>query len=331
MEMVKTMQSLLRILDAVQNSISRCILATIIQIEGSAYLREGAAMLIEEDGHCTGMISPGCLEEDLILRCKEVFLSQCPQTVTYDLRSTDDYGWGQGMGCNGVMKILLEPITDSLKHDLLNLRTALENGQSVFHKKEFSKDYTLKNYSFEIVQQHQTEDMKRYNFYHLNAGYFYTFLFTPPPTLFIFGAGEDAKPLVSLALRIGFIVKLCDWRPGLCNETQFPSVNQYIIGSPQQIAYSLNLSSDDFVVIMSHNFSKDLDFLNIIRNYDIRYLGILGSKERTERLLGGDAYQNNVFSPIGLPIGAQGPEEIAVSIMAEILQEYRQESTVSKR
>ncbi|HHY73273.1 MAG TPA: XdhC family protein [Bacillus bacterium] len=320
------MQSMLKILEAVQKAANRSVLATIIQIEGSAYLKEGATMLIEENGHTVGMISPGCLEEDLILRCKDIFISQRPQTIVYDLRSIDDLGWGQGMGCNGVLRVLVEPVTKNLKNDLLSVKNSLENGHAVLHKKIFAVDYTLKNYSFEIVQEyeHENGDSQIYNFQHMYEGYTYSFLYTPAPALIIFGAGEDAKPLVSLASRIGFIVKLCDWRPSLCNELHFPTANQYIIGSPQEIVCSIDISEKDFVAIMSHSFSKDQEFLTNLRDYDVRYIGILGSRERTSRLLGMEREQKNIYSPIGLSVGAQGPEEIAVSIMAEILQQYRQ-------
>ncbi|KEF39224.1 xanthine and CO dehydrogenases maturation factor, XdhC/CoxF family [Schinkia azotoformans MEV2011] len=319
---LKNMQNLLRILEVVQNSTEKWIIATIINVDGSAYLKEGTLMLISESGQTVGMISPGCLEEDLVIRCKELFLSKRPQTVTYDLRSIDDIGWGQGIGCNGVLTILLEPIDEKLRKELLFLKNSLENGKTVLHEKEFSNDSTLKSYSFEI--DHGQEIIEKTNITRIQEGFKYTNLFTPPPVLLIFGAGEDAKPLVTLAAKIGFFVNLCDWRPGLCNEYHFPSANQYYIGGyPQKIMDQITLSKNDFVVIMSHNFSKDEEFLKNIINYDVRYIGILGSETRTKRLLKGKEYKNNLYYPIGLSIGAEGSEEIAVSIMAEIIQIFR--------
>ena len=279
-------------------------------------------MLISESGQTVGMISPGCLEEDLVLRCKEVFLSQQPQTFMYDLRSVDDFGWGQGIGCNGAITLLLEPITEKLRKELLFLKKALESGHAVLHEKEFSDDFMLKSYSFEIDRRQENVGNNN-NFTHIQEGYKYTYLFTPPPVLLIFGAGEDAKPLVSMAAKIGFIVKLCDWRPGLCNEYHFPSAKHYSIGSPQKIMEEITLIKNDFVVIMSHNFSKDEEFLQHIINRDVHYIGILGSEARTKRLLKGKECKSNLYYPIGLSIGAEGSEEIAVSIMAEIIQVYR--------
>src|SRR4051812_9853215 len=115
---MENMPAFFRILDSLQHSTTKSIMATIIHIDGSAYLKEGTSMLMMENGERIGMISAGCLEEDLFLRCMELFQSPYPQIVTYDLSSVDDYGWGQGMGCNAVIKILLEPITEKLKTDL---------------------------------------------------------------------------------------------------------------------------------------------------------------------------------------------------------------------
>ncbi|MEH7272479.1 XdhC family protein [Neobacillus vireti] len=319
------MPTLFRILDALQLSPIKSILATIIRIDGSAYLKEGTSMLMMENGERIGMISPGCLEEDLFLRSKELFQSPYPQVVTYDLSSVDDYGWGQGMGCNGVIKILLEPITEKLRTDLFFLKKSLEKGLSVLHEKVFSDDYTFKKSTFQIVSK---KDIKNhhYEFQPINEGYKYSYLFTPAPRILLFGAGEDAKPFVSLASKIGFTITLCDWRPGLCHESHFPSANQFIIGSPLHIIHSIHFSKNDYIVIMSHNFLKDQEFLAGLKNSEVNYIGILGSKERTTRLLGGGEYPNNLYFPVGLPIGAQGPEEIAVSIMAQIIQLYRNAS-----
>jgi xanthine dehydrogenase accessory factor len=322
----KCMQNFFRILNALQHSTAKSILATIIHIDGSAYLREGTSMLMMENGDRVGMVSPGCLEEDLLLRCKALLQSPYPQIVTYDLSSVDDYGWGQGMGCNGIIKILLEPVTEKLMTDFFFLKNSLEKGLSVLHEKVFSDDFTLKRSTFQIYPNKDINN--NYKFHPNNEGYKYTYLFIPPPRILIFGAGEDAKPLVSLASSIGFNVTLCDWRPGLCNESHFPSAYQFITGSPLHIINSIHFSKNDFIVIMSHNFLKDQEFLAGLKNSEVNYIGILGSKERTTRLLSGIKVQKNLFFPVGLPIGAQGSEEIAVSIMAQIIQLYRKSTEI---
>ncbi|MFD2443911.1 XdhC family protein [Bacillus sp. CGMCC 1.16607] len=324
------MENFIHLLHSVQQSYQKCVLATIIHIDGSAYLREGNSMLIMENGECIGILSPGCLEEDLVLRSKEVLLSQTPQTISYDLRSTDDLGWGQGIGCNGIMRILLEPITENYKHDLHSLLVSLENGHSVIRVKEFSDDFILKNSTFYFPHQLEYKEMMENIFPEtsrlilLDNVYKSIHIYKPSPVLVVFGAGEDAKPLVSIALNIGFKVLLCDWRPGYCNEQHIPSANQYIIGSPKVILDSIDFSNQHYVVIMSHSFIKDQEFLTSILKKDVHYVGVMGSKKRTQQLLGEVKFPSNLFSPIGLSIGAQGPNEIAVSIMAEIVQKFRE-------
>ncbi|MGG0717209.1 XdhC family protein [Robertmurraya massiliosenegalensis] len=316
------MLSTLKILGAIQDVTEKSILATIIQIEGSAYLREGAFMIIKENGEKVGMLSAGCLEEDLILRCREIFKTEISQTVMYDTSAIDDAGWGQGMGCNGTIRILLEPITQTIHTSLLSVKEALAQGYAVYHEKEFSDDFTVKKSAFEIIDEDLVTNTLP-TFYRTEEGYRFTYYFAPPPTVLVFGAGEDAKPFVDLASKVGFIVKLCDWRPGLCNEECFPNAHEYYVGSPTQIVDLLRISSNNFIVIMSHHFSNDREFLTAIKKYPSAYIGILGSKERTRRLLCEMTNQEQIFFPIGLPIGAKGPEEIAVSIMAEIIQKYR--------
>ncbi|WP_019156336.1 XdhC family protein [Robertmurraya massiliosenegalensis] len=316
------MLSTLKILESIQDENEKCILATIIQIEGSAYLREGTFMIIKENGEKVGMLSAGCLEEDLLLRCREIFQTEIPQTVIYDTSAIDDVGWGQGMGCNGVIRILVEPITQSLHTSLLSVKEALVQGYAVYHEKEFSEDFTVKKSAFEIIDEDLVTSSLP-TFYRTDEGYRFTYYFTPPPILCVFGAGEDAITLVDLASKIGFIVKLCDWRSGLCNEECFPNAHEYYIGSPSHIVDLLRISQSHFIVIMSHHFSKDQEFLHAVLNFSPAYIGILGSKERTRRLLPDPINRDHIHYPIGLPIGAQGPEEIAVSIMAEIIQTYR--------
>lgn len=151
----------------------------------------------------------------------------------------------------------------------------------------------------------------------------YVHCFEPRPTLFIFGAGEDAKPLVSLAKETGFFVTVCDWREGLCTPVRFPEADRCIIGFPKEIMSSISIKKQDFIMIMTHHFKRDQELLEILQNCPCRYLGVLGSRHRTSRLLGGIDKPNWICSPAGLSIGAEGPSEIAVSIMAEMIQMIR--------
>jgi xanthine/CO dehydrogenase XdhC/CoxF family maturation factor len=155
---------------------------------------------------------------------------------------------------------------------------------------------------------------------------FYIQRYDPKPRLFIFGAGPDARPLVQLASQTGLSVTLCDWREALCCKELFPLADEFIAGPPAETAAALRLDSRDAVVLMSHSFQHDRALAEAMLGRELLYLGILGPRRRTSRLLGGGEIPEHVRSPMGLPIGAEGPEEIAVSIMAEIIGSLRLKS-----
>lgn len=159
--------------------------------------------------------------------------------------------------------------------------------------------------------------------YNSAAEPFYVQRYNPKPRLIVLGAGPDAKPLVRTAAQSGFAVTLWDWRESLCCKEQFPQADECIVGSPALLGSDLHLRPSDAVVLMTHHFQHDRVLLEAMLQKDIFYLGILGPRRRTSRLLGGTIIPEHVHSPIGLPIGADGPEEIAISIMAEIISKLR--------
>lgn len=219
----------------------KAVLATIIDVEGSAYRKEGAAMLIQEDGETIGVISGGCLENDLQERAK-LLLEGESQCIVYDLKSEDDLSWGKGAGCNGVIRILLECIDDRLRKHLSRLHDLLQNGKDVFILKQLGKNFSVSNYLF------FTEDTETFGAWagavpkQIDAiaaqeksglvwgnelsSYVYVQRFEPKPRLIIFGAGSDAVPLSHFASRTGFSVIVSDWREALCNRWRFPDADQ---------------------------------------------------------------------------------------------------------
>ena len=143
-------------------------------------------------------------------------------------------------------------------------------------------------------------------------------LIWPQPALYIIGAGVDARPLARLAGNVGYAVHLFDWRSALCNEVHFPTAVSFQIGDVDTLIANIPFSPLDSLVIMTHDFQLDVKLMQRLRDRQLLYLGILGSKKRTDRLLGG-VIPDRVHSPVGLSIGADGPEEIAVSIVAELI------------
>lgn len=323
------------------------VLTTIIKVDGSAYRKEGTTMLVKSDGNRIGLLSAGCLEEDLTARIQSKTLNQESETLIYDLSSEDDLSWGQGAGCNGSLYILLEPINDSFYLDLLNLKNYLNKGLSVQLIRKLNANYKLIDYLFIVENgvifgdwsngvQTDIEHLvcekgieKNKLIANQDGTCYYVQTFQPKPKLILFGAGEDAIPLAKLAFETGFSVSVTDWRPGLCNRNYFPFAEHLVVGSPSHIISNLTFSPQDCVIILSHVFQKDKEFLTLLKDKNLGYIGILGSKKRTTRLLDGIGPIQNIYSPVGLSIGADGPAEIAVSITAELIKHVHLSNSMS--
>ncbi|MFV9833237.1 XdhC family protein [Bacillus stercoris] len=344
------MDDLHRILDAVANSKNAMVLATIIKVEGSAYKKEGASMLILGDKTRVGMLSAGCLEEDLVERAEQVWTTGEPLIVHFDMSEEDDLSWGQGVGCNGVLTVLLEPVKGELERNLRTVKKCLDIKKSVTRMKRFTKRLEPREdmYIVEDGSVFGTGDVKELGciqklrnqnpLYDTEKGIkrdehtsdlFFIHQMVPKPCLYVFGAGEDAKPLVSLAAGIGFHVTVIDWRSSLCHNGHFPKANDLIVGVLEEVMEGLSITERDFIVIMTHSFQKDQIILHKFKNMDVFYKGVLGPRRRTERLLGGVQIPEDIHSPIGLPIGAQGPEEIAISIVGEMIKNMRKQRSTS--
>ncbi|XJZ28810.1 XdhC family protein [Bacillota bacterium Lsc_1132] len=313
------------------------VLATIIEVEGSSYKKAGAAMLFLENGAQAGMLSAGCLEEDLKLRTNEVWESGRAMTIHFDLRSEADDGWGQGFGCDGAITILLEPVDEKLTADFLKIKNFLDANIPVImiKKIETEIEYFFVPYEGEPFGWWQSElpviDEAEIKSGMIPGTSIFQHLLQPKPRLILFGAGQDAKPLVSLAVKSGFSVVVCDWREALCTKKNFPEADHFIIGFPRELGRKLSLIHDDLVVIMTHDFQKDREILEWVLAENVNYIGVLGPKERTKRLLRQKEIPVPIYAPVGFSIGAVGSEEIAVSIVAQLIAVCRKPSRMKAK
>jgi xanthine dehydrogenase accessory factor len=321
------MEDIYSILDLIDRPGGK-VLATIIDVEGSSYKKEGSSMLFFEDGTRFGMISAGCLEEDLALKAAEVLKKGTVTTVHYDMSEEDDISWGQGAGCNGLISILLESIDERLKTDLKKLKRYLICNIPVLVYKKMGDlgEYLFLPRHGEPFGWWDGEFPDEY--YEASSGMFhdqpiFQHLYRPKPRLIIFGAGPDVKPLVSYAANIGFSVILCDWREESCSKKNFPEAVRFIVGYPKEILKKLRFLPTDFVIIISHHFQRDQEILLNLPVKKIGYIGVLGPKERTKRLLQKPELPEWIHSPVGISIGARGPEEIAISVVAELIMVWR--------
>ncbi|PGL71057.1 XdhC/CoxI family protein [Bacillus sp. AFS055030] len=338
------MESIHEILNEITSSKEGDVLATIIHVEGSAYRKEGTSMLFKGNGKEVGLLSAGCLETDLAYRVQETRVWKTPQTVTYDMSAEDDLTWGNGAGCNGIITVLLEPIDDSLFELLTKLKKFLLNGTSVSmmkilfdHNKKVETLFLVNENTFfgncnERILDHLKSVLNELHDTHYKSGLraieslttkVYLHTFHPKPRLIVFGAGKDAIPLVKLASIAGFFVTITDWRADLCSREYFPDADQIFVGFPSEIIPRLQLTTSDSAIIITHQFQKDKEILNHLLNINLKYLGVLGGKKRIQRLMDGKKVDSEINSPAGLQIGAEGPEEIAISIIAELIQRQR--------
>ncbi|GHH99254.1 XdhC family protein [Neobacillus kokaensis] len=323
-------------------------MATICRVDGSAYRREGAKMLICGDGSYYGTISAGCLEQDLIYQAEDVISTLVPKTVQYDLRSVDDLSWGQSAGCDGNIEVYVEPIgwnLNKLKEDLLlwpHIDEQLNKGFTVVSIKcltpeamhnpvILSFDHEMMDVKFNdidippiftpLVNQFLQERVK-VKFIRLNelqADFLFE-LYEPKEQLFVFGAGPDAEPLVELASRTDFSVVVIDPRESRCNETYFPQADKRIVEHPATFFANRTIPENVYVLVMTHNFNRDREILQHLLQNPPKYIGVLGPKRRTERLINDKEALSHIYSPIGLDIFAEGPEEISISVVAQLIQ-----------
>ncbi|MGE7602940.1 XdhC family protein [Peribacillus sp. NPDC097675] len=313
------MNQIFKILEEAHDTSMECVLATIIHVNGSAYLREGTSMLIKKDGTYTGIISAGCVETDIVHHSKRVFESQEPETIVYNLENNEGLDWGVSTGCKGILYILLEYVDQNLKENIILIKDTLKQGMEINYQRVLTKDWSILSSHFASPSSDTDQLPDILLSENPHATYVYNQTFTPKPRLIIFGAGLDAIPLVTLAASAGFLVTVCDWRESLCNDRNIPAADTYVIGFPNEIISQFTFKKEDYVIIMTHNFQRDKEILSLIKHQPLFYIGILGSRTRTARLFEMDI-PKNIHAPIGLTIGAEGPYEIAVSIVAELIQ-----------
>ena len=255
------------------------LLATIADVDGSTYRGVGARMIVRADGSTVGAVSGGCLEADIIARTPDVLASGKPELVRYDTRASDDVVLGLGLGCQGVIDLQLEPLSGSALHEAIARLAELRARSAV--------------------------------------------------RLLVCGAGTDAIPVVRLASMVGWLVTVVDHRPSFVTRERFPEADRVVCVNATRdagsLAQSVELDGITAAVVMAHAATHDRGWLHALLGAGtLRYLGVLGPRRRTLELLE-DApgvvrgeIPSSVHAPVGLDLGAETPEEIALAIVSEI-------------
>jgi xanthine dehydrogenase accessory factor len=339
-------------------------LATVVQVDGSAYRRPGARMLVTQEGRLTGAISGGCLEGDALRKAQTVIFQQKPMLVTYDTTDEDDQKFGIGLGCNGIIHLLIEPIDlNQADHPIELIRQALAKRElallvTIFSLKtaqseqvgtiylrqgnqEFGSFQKIpSDYRAAITQEvNSFEESKNRIHCYPELGELSVFfeLIPPPVRILLFGAGNDALPVAQLAEILGYELHLIDGRKALANPTRFPSASKIIQGPADEVVAQLETDLHTVALLMTHNFDYELRVLEELTTRMLPYIGILGPKRKTDKLIhrleekGIRVFRDALYAPIGLDLGAETSEEIALSIFAEIAAVLRKKPAGSLR
>lgn len=328
----------------------RFAMATVVGVRGSTYRQLGARQLVAEDGYSVGTVSGGCLDQDLQQVVEEVLASGDPRLVEFDLTADDEAIWGWGIGCNGATELLVVPAADAREwaEQVVSSRTS-GRPLAVVHElvgPRFAKLYvrtdgvqagSLSDSSLEPQAVSMARDAIAEGNSHVSAPQGRRMLVEAlgaPSRLLICGAGHDADPVAHYAAELGFEVVVSDEREGLLTRERFPTA--HLVTSPaSRLGSKVGLDRRTYVVVMSHNYLRDLDYVRSVLGSDVPYIGALGPGARLERLIGdleesGSPPSNEdlakMYGPAGLDIGAEGPKEIAWAIMAEIMAVRRRQT-----
>lgn len=338
------------------------VLATVVETLGSTYRKAGARMLITGDGQFHGIIGGGCFEGDLLEHARAVFETGHPRVLfydMYDMRAREDELWGLGLGCNGAVRLLLQrldttpgrnPVVD-LEHCLRTrsqgvLATVCASAESdypvgwhaFFEDNAAVLDPPVDNRPDWLAQgarNAQQTGAPLFIEHKVGSGavtVFYDWV-GPPPHLLVIGAGPDALPVVKLARVLDWEVTVVDHREAYADPQRFTDADRVSTTTPEALPAHVKMETVDAVVLMTHNIGYDERFLKVLAPSEVGYIGMLGPAARRERVLNGlgasgdrasaDSLRNRVFGPVGLDIGAELPEEIGVSIIAELLAYFR--------
>lgn len=346
---MKEIKDIVKAYKKAHNDGLKTALATVVKVEGSSYRQAGARMLVTEDGQLTGAISGGCLEGDALRKAVLAIHQKSKKLVTYDTSNPDDVEFGVQLGCNGIVHILFEYIDENCAQNPIHLlERSIENRMASIvitsfsienrsmqigtvglmnnHKvtlltSDFITDTELQNLSLQVLEKKQSVLSK------ISSSEILLQYISPQTTLLIAGAGNDVKPLVETASILGWKTIVADGRATHALKKRFPTASEVILSKPEEIINTIEIDEATVFVLMTHNYNYDLALLKLIIDQPTKYIGLLGPKTKLNRMLEdlkndgigvGEKELNKLYGPVGMDIGAETSEEIAISVIAEI-------------
>ena len=353
---MKEIVEIINAFDKAQHEGKQTALVTLVHVEGSSYRRPGARMLVTESGELTGAISGGCLEGDALNKALLAMHQKKNMLVTYDTTDEDDAVLGLGLGCNGIIQVLIQPVNNNEENGPMQLlkKVAASRRNNVlvtlFTLKERKAEQpgTIINKNIDgifyvsnvnpalkkIIEEDitasfhdQQSSFKNYKTTDTDITAYIEFV-PPAVSLVIIGAGNDAEPVAAMASILGWQVTLIDdGRDKNTKTGRFAGTCQLMAVKPEDVLKNILLDDNTFFLLMTHNYNYDMAMLRELLPKQVRYIGVLGPRKKMDRMLAeleteGLRFSRQqlaaLYSPVGLDIGAEAPEEIALSMIAEI-------------
>ncbi len=352
---MKELREIVKAYDAAVHAGKKTALAAVVHLDGSSYRRPGARMLVSDEGELTGAISGGCLEGDALRKALFALSQQQSKLVTYDTSDEDDMTIGIQLGCAGVIQVLFEPINPNHPSNPIQLiRKALAIRQhavlvtlfDLSDKKNMQPGTCLLmeadghisggqpipaigqalREEMQLVMQTGKSVFRQFTGAGVSMTAFIEYL-QPAVSLVVVGAGNDAIPMMQFADTLGWDVRVVDGRNTHARPERFASACQVLVSRPEQVLEQLPMDERTVFVMMTHNYNYDLAMLKALLPLQTPYIGMLGPKKKLDRMLeelraGGELIDESMLSkvhgPAGLEIGAETPEDIALSIISEI-------------
>lgn len=347
---MKEINEILKAYSEAKKAGKKTALATVVKVEGSSYRQPGARMLVTEDGNLTGAISGGCLEGDALRKALLSIHQQQNKLITYNTTNENDSEVGLQLGCNGIVHILFEYINDNEINNPIQLLQQLETerkeaiimtvfslkrnapqiGTVLFYRRDsdilHSNDIAINTIpDVKKALESKTTIIKKIQDDNENEALIECI--EPVASLVIAGAGNDVQPLVKMAVLLGWEATVCDGRATHATKKRFPDAKETFVVKPEQFPDTIHIDEQTYFVLMTHDYKYDLTVLKQLLERDCKYIGILGPKSKLSRMLDdlnsqgislNEEQLDRIYGPIGLDIGAETSEEIALSIIAEI-------------
>lgn len=299
-------------------------LATVVSTEGSAYRRAGAWMLVSPDGSREGIVSGGCLEADVAERALRSLASGEIELAEYDTREQDDLVWGPGTGCRGLVRILIEPLAGDRLQQAAEFFSRVENVSA-----EASIAVALSDVPAESRRMGDRALVAADSASTISGDADRALIpVLPVPRLVVCGAGDDAVPLVQLAVDLDWRVVVFDHRPAFARPERFPGAQVELVENSSALATLMEercAGPRTAAVVMTHNLQRDVAWTAALLPLELRYLGLLGPRRRGEQVVAAAAALatapsrvRETFAPVGIDIASESPREIALAIVAEI-------------